>query len=206
MNKTQTKLFQSFFAVNLPLFEDLVKNVCIELGHEDRVENMLNKFLYQDKKKFTKILNKKNNNNKRRKTTYSMFLADKTVLGNLKAKYPELNLSELNKKKGEYWRNTVKQSPELLAVYQAQADKANKLMNKTVEPVAPVAPVVVEIVEEIKEEIIDEETAELVVDPDTLEIPKGLTTPPTNSPVSVCPPAPKKQKKTRKPRAKKSKQ
>ena len=145
MNKTQSKLFQTFFAVNLPLFEDLVKNVCNELGHEDKVEDMLTKFLYQDKKKFTKILNKKNTNNKRKRTTYSMFLADKTVLASLKEQHPELNLSELNKKKGEYWRNTVKQSPEILATYQEQADEANKLLNK-----------LPETVEEIKEEIVEE--------------------------------------------------
>jgi len=195
MNKTQSKLFQNFFAVNLPLFEELVKNVCIELGHEDKVENMLNKFLYQDKKKFTKILNKKNNNNKRRKTSYSMFLADKTVLAELKAKYPELGLSELNKKKGEYWRNTVKQSPEILSAYQAKADEANKKMNK---PVVTV----VEIVEEIKEEIVDEPQAELVMN-DNIEIPEQESTtqpPPPPTPVS------NKTKKSRKSRAKKSKQ
>ena len=196
MNKQQSKFFQSFFAANLPLFEDLVTSVCKELGQEAQTEAMLTKFLYQDKKKFTKILNKKNTNNKRKRTTYSMFLADKTVLAELKATYPELNLSALNKKKGEYWRNTVKQSEELLAAYQIQADEANKLLNKVVEPV---------VVEEIKEEIVDEPTTELVIN-EHLEIPKGLTTPPTNSPISVCPPAPKKEKKTRKSRAKKNKQ
>ena len=194
MNKQQSKLFQNFFAVNLPLFEDLVKNVCAELGQADKTEAMLNKFLYQDKKKFTKILNKKNNNNKRRKTSYSMFLADKTVLAALKAQYPELGLSELNKKKGEYWRNTVKQSPEILAAYQAKADEANKKMNKPVE--TPV-----EKVEEIKEEIVDEPQAELVIDTN-LEIPERQSDtppPPPSTPIS------KKTKKSRKSRAKKSK-
>ena len=111
-----------------------------------------------------------------------MFLADKTVLGQLKATYPELNLSELNKKKGAYWRETVKASPELLAVYQAQADEANKHMNK----------VVIKVVEPTKD-IVEEITEEIVE-----------TTPPPPSPTKVCPPAPKKAKKTKKSKAKKS--
>lgn len=189
MNKQQSKFFQSFFAATEPLLENLLRNVCNELGHEDRFEEMVNKFLCQDKKKFTKILNKKSNTNKRRKTAYSMFLADKTVLALLKEQYPELNLSELNKKKGEYWRETVKQSPEILATYTKQAQEANE--GKV------------------------ESKPELVVEEKTEELPEPTLAPPTNTEATTpapekkeleCPPAPKKTKKPRKQRAKKSKQ
>ena len=145
MNKGSIKFFKSFFAATEPLLEGLIQNVCNELGQPEKAEEMISKFLANDKKKFTKILNQKSNTNRRRKTPYSMFLADKDALTKLKEKFPECNLSELNKKKGEYWRNVVKQTPEIMAMYQQRADEANAGKKE-----AEQKPL--EIVEEVKEE------------------------------------------------------
>ena len=124
MNKSQAKLFEAIFSANLPILENLLEGLCSELGHEDQIDAMKAKFLYQDRKKFTKILNKKSNVNKRRKTAYSMFLADKTVLAMLKTKYPDYNLSKLNKQKGIYYREEVKGTE----LYEKYAEKA-RLVN-----------------------------------------------------------------------------
>lgn len=138
MNKGSIKFFKSFFSATEPLLEGLITNVCNELGQPEKAEEMISKFLAQDKKKFTKILNQKSNTNKRRKTPYSMFLADKEALNKLKEEFPDCNLSELNKKKGEYWRNVVKQTPEIMAMYKKRADEANlgkKEEQKLLQPV-----------------------------------------------------------------------
>jgi len=179
MNKSQSKFFQSFFAATEPLLEDMIKQVCIKLGHEDRFEEMVAEVLCKDKKKFTKILNKKSNTNKRRKTAYSMFLSDKTVLAQLKEQHPELNLSELNKKKGQYWREVVKQTPQILENYTKQAQEANEGKKQ-------------------------EQKSELVIKEKT-ELPEPTLIPPTPTPVESTTPLPeqRKVKKTRKPRAKK---
>jgi hypothetical protein len=134
MNKHSIKFFKQFFSATQPLMEELITNVCEELGQSDKAEEMIAKFLTEDRQKFTKILNKKSSNNKRKKTAYSMFLADKSVLVMLKEKYPECNsgqaddkkqyLKLLNKKKGEYWRNEV-QGTDLYKMYEKQAQEAN---------------------------------------------------------------------------------
>jgi len=134
MNKQSIKFFKQFFSATQPLMEELITNVCAELGQEDKAEEMIAKFLTEDRQKFAKILNKKSNNNKRKKTAYSMFLSDKTVLVMLKEKYPECNsgqaedkkqyLKLLNKKKGEYWRNEV-QGTDLYKKYEQMANEAN---------------------------------------------------------------------------------
>ena len=124
MNKSQTKVFQAMFAANLPILESLITGVCEKLGHADQIEEMKTIFLYQDKKKFTKILNKKHTTNKRRKTAYTMFLSDKTVLTMLRERFPDHTLSELNKEKGVYYRTEV-QGTALYEQYKAQADEVN---------------------------------------------------------------------------------
>ena len=149
MNKSQSKLFEAIFAANLPILENLVDGLCKELGHEDKIEEMKAKFLYQDRKKFTKILNKKSNVNRRRKTAYSMFLSDKKVLQMLKEKFPTYKLSELNKQKGIYYRESVK-GTELYEQYKKQAEEVNGDNSTTI----------VEEVEEIKEEIVEVSTQE----------------------------------------------
>ena len=148
MNKQQSKLFEAIFAANLPILENLVEGLCKQLGHEDQVEAMKAQFLYQDRKKFTKILNKKSNINRRRKTAYSMFLADKEVLQMLKQKYPTYKLSELNKQKGIYYRTEVK-GTELYDNYKKKADEANGDNLTTTEEV-----------EEIKDEIVEQSSEE----------------------------------------------
>ena len=149
MNKSQSKLFEAIFSANLPILENLLEGLCSELGHEDQIEAMKTKFLYQDRKKFTKILNKKSNVNRRRKTAYSMFLSDKKVLQMLKAKYPTYKLSELNKQKGIYYRTEVK-GTELYENYRKQAEAVN----------GDTATTTTEEVEEIKEEIVEATTEE----------------------------------------------
>ena len=134
MNKQSIKFFKQFFSATQPIMEELITNVCAELGQEGKAEEMIAKFLTEDRQKFAKILNKKSNNNKRKKTAYSMFLADKEVLVMLKEKYQECNsgnaedkkqyLRLLNKKKGEYWRNEV-QGSELYDKYEKMAEEAN---------------------------------------------------------------------------------
>ncbi len=146
MNKQQSKLFEAIFSANLPILENLLEGLCSELGHEDQIDAMKAKFLYQDRKKFTKILNKKSNVNRRRKTAYSMFLADKEVLQVLKEKYPTYKLSELNKQKGIYYRTEVK-GTELYEKYAQKAKEVNGDNKK-------------EEVEEIKDEIVEQTTEE----------------------------------------------
>jgi len=146
MNKSQSKLFEAIFSANLPILENLLEGLCTQLGHEDQIDAMKAQFLYQDRKKFTKILNKKSNVNRRRKTAYSMFLSDKTVLSMLKEKFPDYNLSKLNKQKGIYYRESVK-GTELYETYKKQADEVNGVNTS-------------ETVEEISEEIVEEQTSE----------------------------------------------
>ena len=54
-----------------------------------------------------------------------MFLSDKKILEKLKNQFPNHNLSELNKEKGKYWRETVKKTDKLLQVYEKQAEDHN---------------------------------------------------------------------------------
>ena len=117
------------FIANLPILESLVEGVCQKLGHEDKIEEMKTFFLYEDKKKFSKILNKKQKKSKRKKTAYSMFLSDKNVLLMLKERFPEHNLSELNKQKGIYYREEVKNT-ELYQQYEKLAFEENKKLIK----------------------------------------------------------------------------
>jgi hypothetical protein len=128
MNKNHLKLYETFFSVNLPIFEDLIEKVCKKLDKEDKIEELKKELLYDDKKKFKKILNKKINKVKRKKTSYSMFLSDKKVLETLKSKFPNHNLSEINKEKGNYWRETIKKTDNLLKVYEKQAQDYNNLI------------------------------------------------------------------------------
>lgn len=129
MNKTHLKLYESFFSANLPIFEDLIEKICKKLDKEDKIQELKKELLYDDKNKFKKILNKKINKKKRKKTSYTMFLADKKILVTLKNKFPNHNLSEFNKEKGNYWRETIKKSEKLLEVYEKQAEDFNKTLN-----------------------------------------------------------------------------
>ena len=123
MKKSQLKLFQQMFAANMPIFEDLIDNICKDYGMEDKVYEIKQRYLYEDKSKIVKILNKKRpSGKKRRKTSYTAFLADKSVLKNLKEQYPELKPKQINGKRGALWKSmTVEQKQP----YKDIADKLN---------------------------------------------------------------------------------
>lgn len=138
MNTSSIKFFKQFFATTQPLLEELVNNICKELGHEDKTDEIIQKFLTEDRKKLTTVLKKKSGKvSKRKKSAYSMFLADKDVITLLKERHPEINpennpklienknyIKILNKKKGEYWRNEVI-GTDLYEKYKEKADNEN---------------------------------------------------------------------------------
>ena len=132
MNKSQLKLFQQMFAANMPIFEDLIDNICRDYDMEDKVYEIKQRYLYEDKSKITKILNKKKpSGKKRRKTSYTAFLADKSILKNLKEQYPDLKPKQINGKRGALWKSmTVEQKQP----YKDIADKLNAESGLVVTP------------------------------------------------------------------------
>lgn len=123
MNKAQMKLFQQLFAANMPIFEDLIDNICKDYGMEDKIYEIKQRYLYEDKSKIVKILNKKKSSGrKRRRTSYTAFLSDTMVLKKLKEENPELTNKEINGLRGKLWK---KMTVEQKQPYKATADKQN---------------------------------------------------------------------------------
>ena len=114
-----TNIFNNLITGLSPFLEELIRNICTDLDNEDKIDEMLEKYLYDDKIKTLKNLAKKKTKNVRKKTSYSMFLAHNTIRKNNDNK---LTLKEYNKIKGEYWKNIKFEEKN---EYQKMADKWN---------------------------------------------------------------------------------
>lgn len=102
--------------------ENLVRDICRELGKEEEIERLLKKYLNGNKV----TLNKKKQTqvkNKRKKTSYSMFLKYNTI----RKENPNMTLEEYNIYKGEYWKNISKEEKKR---YENLAEEWNN-QNKT---------------------------------------------------------------------------
>ncbi len=113
-----TNIFNNIITNLSPCVEELIRNICTDLDNEDKINEMLEKYLYDDKVKTLKNLVKKKTKSIRKKTSYSMFLAH----NNIRKNNNKLTLKEYNTLKGEYWKNiTLEEKNE----YQKLADKWN---------------------------------------------------------------------------------
>ena len=107
----KTNIFNDIITYISPCVEELIRNICTDLDNKDKIEEMLEKYLYDDKVKTLKNLVKKK--------TYSMFLAHNNIRKNNNDK---LTLKEYNKLKGNYWKNITFEEKN---GYQKMADKWN---------------------------------------------------------------------------------
>jgi len=114
----KTNIFNNIITNFSPVVEDLIRNLCKDLDNEDRIEEMLEKYLYDDKIKTLRNLVKKKTKSVRKKTSYSMFLAHNTIRKN----NDKLTLKEYNILKGKYWKTITKEEKD---GYQKLADKWN---------------------------------------------------------------------------------
>jgi hypothetical protein len=114
----KTNIFNNIITNFSPVVEELIRNICIDLKNEGKTEEMLEKYLYDDKIKTLRNLVKKKNKSVRKKTSYSMFLAH----NNIRKMNEKLTLKEYNMLKGKYWKTITKEEKDK---YQAMADKWN---------------------------------------------------------------------------------
>jgi len=114
----KTNIFNNIITNFSPAIEELIRNICNDLDNKDKIDEMLEKYLYDDKIKTLRNLVKKKNKSVRKKTSYSMFLAH----NNIRKNNDKLTLKEYNILKGQYWKNiTVEEKDK----YQKLADKWN---------------------------------------------------------------------------------
>lgn len=114
----KTNIFNNIITNFSPVIEELIRNICTDLDNKDKIDEMLEKYLYDDKIKTLRNLVKKKNKSVRKKTSYSMFLAH----NNIRKNNDKLTLKEYNILKGQYWKNiTVEEKDK----YQKLADKWN---------------------------------------------------------------------------------
>lgn len=114
----KTNIFNNIITNFSPVVEELIRNICRDLGNEDKTNEMLEKYLYDDKIKTLRNLVKKKNKSVRKKTSYSMFLAHNTI----RKTNEKLTLKEYNLLKGKYWKTITKEEKDK---YQKLADKWN---------------------------------------------------------------------------------
>lgn len=114
----KTNIFNNIITNFSPVVEELIRNICNDLQHEDKIEEMLEKYLYDDKIKTLRNLAKKKSKSVRKKTSYSMFLAHNTIRKNNE----KLTLKEYNILKGKYWKTIMKEEKDK---YQKLADEWN---------------------------------------------------------------------------------
>jgi hypothetical protein len=115
----KTNIFNNIITNFSPVVEELIRNICTDLDNEDKIDEMLEKYLYNDKIKTLRNLVKKKNKSIRKKTSYSMFLAHNNIRKNNNNK---LTLKEYNILKGEYWKNITLEEKNK---YQKLADQWN---------------------------------------------------------------------------------
>jgi len=114
----KTNIFNNIITNFSPVVEELIRNICSDLDNEDKIDEMLEKYLYDDKIKTLRNLVKKKNKSVRKKTSYSMFLAH----NNIRKNNDKLTLKEYNILKGKYWKNITAEEKDK---YQKLADKWN---------------------------------------------------------------------------------
>jgi hypothetical protein len=114
----KTNVFNDIITNFSPVIEKLIRNLCKDLDNEDKTNEMLEKYLYDDKIKTLKNLVQKKQKNIRKKTSYSMFLAH----NNIRKTNEKLTLKEYNLLKGKYWKTI---SVEEKDSYQKRADEWN---------------------------------------------------------------------------------
>ena len=114
----KTNIFNNIITNFSPIVEGLIRNICKDLDQEDKVNEMLEKYLYDDKIKTMKNFVQKKQKNIRKKTSYSMFLAH----NNIRKTNEKLTLKEYNLLKGKYWKTI---SVEEKSSYQKMAEEWN---------------------------------------------------------------------------------
>jgi hypothetical protein len=105
----KTNIFNNIITNFSPVVEELIRNLCIDLNNEGKTEEMLEKYLYDDKIKTLRNLVKKKNKSVRKKTSYSMFLAH----NNIRKMNEKLTLKEYNMLKGKYWKTITKEEKDI---------------------------------------------------------------------------------------------
>jgi len=114
----KTNVFNNIITNFSPVVEELIRNICKDLDNEDKINEMLEKYLYDDKIKTMKNFVQKKQKNVRKKTSYSMFLAH----NNIRKNNDKLTLKEYNLLKGKYWKTI---SVEEKSLYQKMAEEWN---------------------------------------------------------------------------------
>ena len=119
LDMKETNIFNNLISTFSPVIEDLIRNICTDLNNEDKIDEMLEKYLYDDKiKTLRNLVQKKKIKMFIKKTSYSMFLAHNDI----RKKNTKLTLIEYNILKGQYWKNI---SDEEKDKHQKMADKWN---------------------------------------------------------------------------------
>ena len=83
------------------------------------------RYLYNDKKTFNKIMKKHKSKKLRKIHAYNIFLSDKQVINKVLKDNNTENQTEINKQKGKLWKS-YKNKPEILEKYEKIAMLENK--------------------------------------------------------------------------------
>ena len=68
LDMKETNIFNNLISTFSPVIEDLIYNICTDLNNEDKIDEMLEKYLYDDKiKTLRNLVQKKKNKNVHKK-------------------------------------------------------------------------------------------------------------------------------------------
>jgi len=125
MTTTQKTLniFSLYVATISPVVETLIDR--IGKDYNLPVSEMKERYLYNDRKAFDKMIKKHKPKKTRKIHPYNVFLSDKNVIQMLLDENNTENQTEINKEKGELWKN-YKNDPKIYGKYENITQLENK--------------------------------------------------------------------------------
>lgn len=114
--KTQTfNIFSLYVATVSPVVESFIEKIAEDYNLP--VQEMKQRYLYNDRKAFDKMIKKHKPKKTRKIHPYNVFLSDKNVIQMLLNENNTENQTEINKEKGELWEK-YKNDPKIYKKYE----------------------------------------------------------------------------------------